>query len=59
MTEAQKRASDKYEKSRSGRMVAIRLSTDEIKLIDAHRGVLSRAEFVRRKLKLGRLAARK
>jgi hypothetical protein len=59
MTEAQKRAQDKYEQTRAGRLVAVRLSADEIKLLDEHRGTLSRAEYIRRRLKLGRLAARK
>ena len=57
ISEAQRRAQDKYEKKRAGRAVLVRLTAAEIAAIDAHRGDDSRAEFVRKRIKLGRLTA--
>lgn len=59
MTDAQHRAQEKYERKRAGRAVLVRFTAAEIVLIDKLRGEDSRAEFVRQRIKLGRLAARK
>jgi len=57
MSDAQRRAQNKYERKRAGRAVLVRLTEAEIVAIDAHRGDDSRAEFVRKRIKLGRLTA--
>jgi len=59
MTAAQHRAQEKYERKRAGRAILVRFTASEIALIDKLRGEDSRAEFVRQRIKLGRLTARK